>query len=270
MALIKCPECGRENVSDSAEACPNCGFGVKEYFKNKTIEKEISNKSIAEEKNNHNNSMLSNKKVWVISSVCIIILLCVVLYGIKILNYHNAVKYYEMEEWKMAIKKFEELGNYSDSEELLRKAKIELAVDDYELGTYAYSTGDFSTSVYLLEEANSLYPSYTGLEEQLKLSIFMNDLQGVWESAKVYIQVEGFKARLKDYNCTSYADYCDITPYTDDDGYLVIKVVGESGNRTWELKYEEGSGNSNDINPSDWVGYASNMDGTGVYFHKKY
>ncbi len=87
MALIKCPECGKENVSDSAEACPNCGFGVKEYFKNKTIEKEISNKSIAEEKNNHNNSMLSNKKVWVISSVCIIILLCVVLYGTPLYNF---------------------------------------------------------------------------------------------------------------------------------------------------------------------------------------
>lgn len=208
--------------------------------------------------------------MWVISGVSIIILICVVLYGIKILNYYNAVKYYEMEEWKMAIEKFEELGNFSDSEELLRKAKIELAADDYKLGIYAYSTGDFSTSVYLLEEAKSLYPSYTGLEEQLKLSIFMNDLQGIWESTKINIQVEGFRARLKDYNCTSYADYCDIIPYTDDDGYLVIKVVGESGNRTWELKYKEGSGNSNDINSSDWVGYASNMDGTGLYFHKKY
>lgn len=26
MALIKCPECGRENVSDTANACPGCGF----------------------------------------------------------------------------------------------------------------------------------------------------------------------------------------------------------------------------------------------------
>ena len=32
MALIKCPECGRENVSDSAIACPNCGYAVKEHF----------------------------------------------------------------------------------------------------------------------------------------------------------------------------------------------------------------------------------------------
>lgn len=32
MALVKCPECGREKVSDSAIACPDCGFGIKEYF----------------------------------------------------------------------------------------------------------------------------------------------------------------------------------------------------------------------------------------------
>lgn len=32
MALINCPECNRE-VSDTAEACPQCGFGVAKYIK---------------------------------------------------------------------------------------------------------------------------------------------------------------------------------------------------------------------------------------------
>ena len=32
MALIKCPECGRENVSDTAESCPTCGYGIKAHF----------------------------------------------------------------------------------------------------------------------------------------------------------------------------------------------------------------------------------------------
>ena len=39
MALIKCPECGRENVSDSAAACPGCGFGIKDYFEKQKEEK---------------------------------------------------------------------------------------------------------------------------------------------------------------------------------------------------------------------------------------
>lgn len=40
MALIKCPECGKERVSDSAEVCPECGYGIKTHFDNIRKEKE--------------------------------------------------------------------------------------------------------------------------------------------------------------------------------------------------------------------------------------
>lgn len=40
MALIKCPECGREKVSDSAVSCPECGFGIKAYIEERALEKE--------------------------------------------------------------------------------------------------------------------------------------------------------------------------------------------------------------------------------------
>lgn len=33
MALIKCPECGKE-ISDKAEMCINCGFPLKQYENN--------------------------------------------------------------------------------------------------------------------------------------------------------------------------------------------------------------------------------------------
>lgn len=33
MALIKCPECGRANISDSTENCPFCGYNIKEHIK---------------------------------------------------------------------------------------------------------------------------------------------------------------------------------------------------------------------------------------------
>ena len=32
MGLVRCPECGRDNVSDTATACPNCGFNIKDYY----------------------------------------------------------------------------------------------------------------------------------------------------------------------------------------------------------------------------------------------
>lgn len=41
MALLKCPECGRENVSDSAISCPDCGFSIQEYLKTKQDEEYI-------------------------------------------------------------------------------------------------------------------------------------------------------------------------------------------------------------------------------------
>lgn len=40
MALVKCPECGKENVSDSAQMCPNCGYGIKAHFEKIRQEEE--------------------------------------------------------------------------------------------------------------------------------------------------------------------------------------------------------------------------------------
>lgn len=48
MALVKCPECGRENVSDSAEACPDCGYGLKAHFEK--IRKEEERKEQEEQR----------------------------------------------------------------------------------------------------------------------------------------------------------------------------------------------------------------------------
>lgn len=45
MALINCPECGKENISDSASSCPSCGYCVKEHFEKMRLqEKELENK----------------------------------------------------------------------------------------------------------------------------------------------------------------------------------------------------------------------------------
>ena len=34
MAIIKCPECGRE-ISDKAKICPNCGYAMKKQYNKK-------------------------------------------------------------------------------------------------------------------------------------------------------------------------------------------------------------------------------------------
>lgn len=47
MPLIKCPECGRENVSSTALSCPDCGFNVKEYYESNPKELYIKDISVS-------------------------------------------------------------------------------------------------------------------------------------------------------------------------------------------------------------------------------
>lgn len=65
MALTKCPECGRDNVSDSAEMCPGCGFGIRAYFEKNRQEEERAKEQAeaiadAEKKAKELNSEFSN------------------------------------------------------------------------------------------------------------------------------------------------------------------------------------------------------------------
>ncbi len=45
MALVKCPECGKE-ISDQAKSCPNCGFVFEHEVLSKTRETELSEKKV--------------------------------------------------------------------------------------------------------------------------------------------------------------------------------------------------------------------------------
>ena len=56
MALVKCPECSREKVSDSADMCPDCGYAIKAYYdkvkqeeEEKRLEEEREKQRIADE-----------------------------------------------------------------------------------------------------------------------------------------------------------------------------------------------------------------------------
>lgn len=46
MALINCPECGKENVSKQAIACPNCGFGIRAYYETIKRQEEIERQEL--------------------------------------------------------------------------------------------------------------------------------------------------------------------------------------------------------------------------------
>lgn len=62
MALVKCPECGREKVSDSAEACPDCGYGIKIHFEKVRKEEEIKRKKEEKRKREEEQKALEEKR----------------------------------------------------------------------------------------------------------------------------------------------------------------------------------------------------------------
>lgn len=48
--LIKCPECGREKVSKTAEMCPDCGYGIKAHFQKIEQKKLLEQQKLEREK----------------------------------------------------------------------------------------------------------------------------------------------------------------------------------------------------------------------------
>lgn len=93
MALINCPECGKENVSDSAIACPNCGYNIKAHTDNVNAEiakqqKDEANRKAEEEREkkiqNFSNRIKSIKK-WkiVVALLCVVLVIVGIVFVVK-------------------------------------------------------------------------------------------------------------------------------------------------------------------------------------------
>lgn len=167
MALIKCPECGKE-ISDRAEACPNCAYPIAKLNKNNTVaqkeshntdaEKHIGNptetdnaKSLEEElraREEHRRKrqeavrikkQKAKKRKTIIAS-CIAAILVLVssifvfdlplnIFKNKKEIYESALSYAEKEDYLIAYELLEECLNYRDSQELCYEYKYAYAMD---------------------------------------------------------------------------------------------------------------------------------------------
>lgn len=121
MALVRCPECNRDNVSDSAEACPNCGYGIRLHFEKMQL--EISEKEKRELAKNEIENIetqteeyikpsYSKKKIGIIA-ICIslVLIFCVI-----IVNFINAK---ETEKQLNEIEMLVENGQYAAAWEMI-------------------------------------------------------------------------------------------------------------------------------------------------------
>lgn len=134
MSLIRCPECGKENVSDSAQACPSCGYGIKEYYEKIRLE-EIEKGKIEverEEDEKHNFVSLSEqdeapkitrKKLYLLIIVAIVFIIASVVATIFLNAKEKEKKLNEIEALVQA-------GNYLEAWENIDKDILESYNDE--------------------------------------------------------------------------------------------------------------------------------------------
>lgn len=131
MALIKCPECGKE-ISDKSKACVYCGFPLDEYIP-KTME-PVSDVLISEESlsvgerpkdkesnvsGESNTASTQNRLLkYVIIAVVVIVAGWFAVNNLVLLpqKYMTAEQLLENGQYTEAISAFEELGSYNDAE----------------------------------------------------------------------------------------------------------------------------------------------------------
>lgn len=130
MALIKCPECG-QNVSSLAESCPNCGYPLNapldELKKDQT---KVENNPNTTDNLETNVSPFPakvkrpiNSKLIILSSVGIIVLLCILLPTIIIpsIQYSKAVTLLEEGSYTEAKLILYGLGDFKDAKDYLNR-----------------------------------------------------------------------------------------------------------------------------------------------------
>ena len=120
MALIKCPECGRD-ISDKAGRCPHCGYpidSIKDEIKQSDqIYDSVSEININDTPDSKRKKKIGKKGILGICSCIIIIAIGIGIYMFATAdsrNYATAQKLYEEGKYEEAMRNFSDLGGYKD------------------------------------------------------------------------------------------------------------------------------------------------------------
>ncbi len=140
MALIKCPECGKE-ISDACPSCPGCGYPITEEMKNNPV-------SVSKKNNKKRNIKL-------IVGICMGIILTGVLIAVIFVynspssKYSRANNAFEAGDYEKAIKIYSGLGSYLDSSD-----RLLLATQNYNYaeGNAALNNGDYDGAIQFFEQ----------------------------------------------------------------------------------------------------------------------
>ena len=132
MALIQCPECGKQ-VSDKARKCPHCGYPLEDIdFAKEEIAEETSietvgdhiSKEVVEEKIVKEKKPIPKKVIICIISGVVVASLIGYFATSNIRAYNKGKELYSQKKYKEAIEKFSDLDDYKDSKKLLEKSRL--------------------------------------------------------------------------------------------------------------------------------------------------
>lgn len=125
MALIICPECGKQ-VSNRALSCPNCGYPITPSLENDNNSHTSSHKQIKKKR--------KRPILLIVIIISIMIAITIVFYQ-SVLSpeaklekaYAEACDLYNNKEYKQALIQFEPLGNYRNSADVVKWCKYGIA-----------------------------------------------------------------------------------------------------------------------------------------------
>lgn len=216
MALINCPECGKENVSDSAESCPNCGYNIKRYYDKEKLQEQLRLKRVALEEQKQN--IVKNRWFKPVITIIIVIILIVCVYIFK--NVQEK-KYDEEYEISLAAQVCS-VYNYTDAviKGIEKRSSLEWYLDNTNksqeeaLKTYGIA------SASVLKEDHGRWNSGSGLEP-IEYEGKDNNIRQAYDS---YIEM---------YN--EYNLFCDMiaNPYTPVNDFM--NEVYSKGNNIIDL-----------------------------------
>ena len=137
MALIKCPECGKE-ISSLSKSCPNCGCPIESSDVTLVGTEQQKTKTALAVPVKHLHSRIQ-PKILVVVSVIVAVLIFVVVFGLIIPNQKEST-------YNQALSLLES-GNYVEGQSLLSK------IPDYKDATIILEESRYETYVYSACEA---------------------------------------------------------------------------------------------------------------------
>lgn len=253
MALIKCPECGKQ-ISDKAEMCPHCGYpidSIKDGIKQSDqINDSASEININDTPSSKYKKKIGKKGILVICSCIIIIAIGIGVYMFATAdsrNYATAQKLYEEEKYEEALEKFSDLAGYKDSEEMADKCEYNLSVDGQFLA--AFKNG--LTKRWDYNNSNAVYEGQSGYTDYIKecinielesISSFENQTfadSALAEDAKEYIQALNDSLSAVDYYNADYQQYSEKWNDAYERRSVLIRDIFENNNLTVDNKYQK-------------------------------